>query len=131
MTHSTIATDSESFHKAEKSSTADGCPSCIPENLATGSQAGPLRHPDHTSAIARLKKIKGQIIGIEKMISEQRYCVDILVQFRAVAAALNAVEISVFKKHIEHCVREAFQSEDKTKIDTKIFELTELVSKRL
>ncbi len=88
-------------------------------------------HPDHTSELARLKKIQGQLEGLAKMITEQRYCVDILVQFRAVTAALAAAEKTILDKHIRKCVQKAVESKDKNKIDTKISELMELISKRL
>lgn len=89
------------------------------------------KNPDHTSALARLKKIKGQINGIEKMIEDQRYCVDILIQFRAVSAALSSIEMAIFRKHVESCVRGAFESKNKTKVKEKIDELIDLVQKRV
>ncbi len=88
-------------------------------------------HPDHTSELARLKKAQGQIEGLIKMISEQRYCVDILVQFRAVSAALAAAEKTILDKHIRNCVQKAVESKNKKEIDTKISELVDLISKRL
>ena len=88
-------------------------------------------HPDHTSALARLRKIKGQINGLEKMIEDKRYCVDILIQFRAIASALNAIETSIFERHIKSCVRDAVDSKDESEIEKKVDELTKLISKRL
>ena len=82
-------------------------------------------------SLSRLKKIKGQLGGLEKMIEDQRYCVDILVQFRAVIAALSAIEKSVFERHITGCVNEAILSKDKIVIKEKVEELTKLISKRL
>ncbi len=89
------------------------------------------KHPDHTSALARLKKVKGQLSGLEKMISDQRYCVDILVQFRAVSAGLNAIERSIFERHIANCVKGAIESKNKKDIEGKVKELMELIFKRL
>lgn len=87
-------------------------------------------HPDHTSALARLKKIKGQINGLEEMIQSKRYCVDILIQFSAVYSALKVTEASILKRHIENCLLDAMQSKDKLEIEKKISELTQLISKR-
>ncbi len=87
-------------------------------------------HPDHSEFLPRLSRVQGQISGIEKMISDGRYCVDILVQFRAAMAALRAVEVSIFEKHLKHCLSSAFLSKDKQQIEEKINELTELLSRR-
>lgn len=88
-------------------------------------------YPDHTPTLARLKKIKGQLNGIEKMIQDQRYCVDILTQFRAVSAALNVIEKAIFEKHIRNCVRTAMASMNQEEVEIKIKELMELIFKRL
>lgn len=64
------------------------------------------------------------------MIGDGRYCVDILVQFRAAMAALRTVEVGVFEKHLEHCLSAALHSKDKKQIDVKIKELTELLTRR-
>jgi DNA-binding FrmR family transcriptional regulator len=87
-------------------------------------------HPDHTSSLVRLKKIKGQINGLEKMIEEKRYCVDILVQFRAIASALKAIEMSILNGHIQNCVQDAMRSKSKTEIQQKADELIRLMSNR-
>lgn len=77
-----------------------------------------------------MKRIGGQVGGIEKMIGEGRYCVDILVQFRAVMAALRSIEVSIFEKHLKHCLNSALLSKDEKKIEEKIKELTELLTRR-
>ena len=88
-------------------------------------------NPDHTSELARLKKIQGQLEGLVKMILEQRYCVDILVQFRAVAAALAVVEKTILNNHMRRCVQKALESKNKKEIDQKVQELMDLLSQRL
>jgi DNA-binding FrmR family transcriptional regulator len=87
-------------------------------------------HPDHSPVLPRLNRVKGQIEGIEKMISDQRYCVDILIQFKAAMAALRNLEVEVFEKHLHHCVEQAMQSRDPKEIDRKISELTQLLARR-
>jgi DNA-binding FrmR family transcriptional regulator len=89
-----------------------------------------LPHPDHSAYLPRLNRVQGQLAGIEKMIGDGRYCVDILVQFRAVMAALRAVEVKIFEKHLEHCVSAALRSQDEKKVEEKIRELTELLARR-
>lgn len=88
-------------------------------------------HPDHTSTLLRLKKIKGQINGLEKMIQNRRYCVDILIQFRAIASALNVIELSVFERHVKNCMIEAARSKNEVEIQKKVNEILKLISKRL
>jgi len=87
-------------------------------------------HPDHSEFLPRLKRVGGQISGLQRMIEEGRYCVDILVQFRAAMAAMRSVEISIFERHIEHCLSSALLSKDKKQVDEKIKELTDLLSRR-
>jgi CsoR family transcriptional regulator, copper-sensing transcriptional repressor len=60
----------------------------------------------------RLKRIEGQVRGIARMIEEDRYCIDVLTQIRAVRAALRGVEDEVLKDHVEHCVEGAIASGD-------------------
>ena len=52
----------------------------------------------------RLSRIAGQVSGLQKMVDEQRYCVDILTQLAAVRSALDAVGTELLTDHIEHCV---------------------------
>jgi CsoR family transcriptional regulator, copper-sensing transcriptional repressor len=87
-------------------------------------------HPSHSEFLPRLKRVQGQVAGIEKMIVDERYCVDILVQFRAAMAALRSVEVSIFEKHLKHCLSSALLSKDQKQIDVKIKELGELLSRR-
>lgn len=89
-----------------------------------------LPHPDHSEYLPRLNRIEGQLGGIQKMIQDGRYCVDILVQFRAVMAALRSVEVGIFEKHVEHCLSSALHSKDKKQIDQKLKELMNLLLRR-
>ncbi len=83
-------------------------------------------HPDHSNEVVRLKRIKGQVDGIERMITERRYCPEILIQIRAATAALKTVERSILGKHLRACVKEAMSSHNEKEIDSKIDELMEL-----
>jgi len=69
-------------------------------------------------SISRLKKIEGQVRGIERMIEEKQYCIDILTQIAAASSALSNVAKLVLKKHVETCVSEAIKSgKEKGKIE--------------
>ena len=58
---------------------------------------------------ARLRKIEGQVRGIQKMITDDRYCIDVLTQVNAVRAALESVALQLLADHTEHCVAEAIR----------------------
>jgi DNA-binding FrmR family transcriptional regulator len=88
-------------------------------------------HPPHHDQLPGLNRIEGQIRGIKKMIENQRYCVDILTQLKAVKAALHKVEQQVLKTHMQHCLMHAVTSEDQKEIQEKIDELMKLLSKRI
>ncbi len=83
----------------------------------------------HEEQLEFLKKIEGQVRGIEKMIEEKRYCVDIITQIHSVVGALYRVENEVFKKHTQGCVVSAFRGKSEADKQRKIDEIVELVSR--
>ena len=88
-------------------------------------------HPDHQAELHRLKRISGQIAGIGRMIEEGRYCPEILIQTRAVSSAIRSLETALLKRHIQHCVQNAFCSEDEQNRENKISELIEIFGSRI
>lgn len=76
-----------------------------------------------------LKKIAGQVRGIQKMIEDRRYCVDIITQIHSVVGALYRVEDEVFKKHIDGCVVNALRGKSESEKQKKISEIVELISR--
>jgi DNA-binding FrmR family transcriptional regulator len=56
--------------------------------------------------VKRLRRIEGQVRGLQKMVEDERYCIDILTQLAAVTAALDGVGLRVMADHVRHCVRE-------------------------
>jgi len=83
----------------------------------------------HESQIVRLNRIEGQIRGISKMITEGRYCVDILTQIRSASSALAKVQENIFKGHLESCVRDSLTGDDSQDREAKIDELLEILSR--
>lgn len=77
------------------------------------------RNPSHKHEIPRINRAIGQLEGIKKMINEQRYCPDILIQLKAVRSAIKSVESNILRTHLENCVVESFsnQAEAKKKIE--------------
>jgi CsoR family transcriptional regulator, copper-sensing transcriptional repressor len=59
---------------------------------------------------ARLRRIEGQVRGVEKMIDDDRYCIEVLTQVSATRAALESVALQLLADHTEHCVAEAIRS---------------------
>lgn len=89
----------------------------LPEN--SGKEPVTPRSPDEKQLVLnRLKRIEGQVRGIQKMIEEDRYCVDVLVQISAINAALKKVGFSLMERHTNHCVSDAIhKGEGKEAID--------------
>lgn len=69
-------------------------------------------HRDNTALLQRLRKIEGQVRGVARMVEEDRYCIDILVQIAAIRSALNAVGHNLLDSHVRHCVAAALQRGD-------------------
>ena len=78
----------------------------------------------------RLKRIEGQVRGIARMIEDDRYCIDVLTQLRAVRAALKRVEDEVLKDHVATCVEHAILSGDAEDQRQKITELLTVLDRR-
>lgn len=83
----------------------------------------------HQEQLEFLKKIEGQIRGIQKMIKDKRYCVDIITQIHSIIGALHRVENEIFKKHIDGCVVSALKGKSEPEKEKKISEVIELISK--
>lgn len=81
------------------------------------------------STIKRLRRLEGQVRGIARMIEEDRYCIDILHQMRAIKSALSRVEDAILKEHSATCVENAIASGDPEDQRQKIAELIDLLSR--
>lgn len=86
-------------------------------------------YPSHKEEIERLRKIEGQVRGVQKMIEEGRYCVDILQVLSSVQGAIEKVEDQILKKHLEGCVTHAVQSGSAQERTEKFNEILGLISK--
>ena len=88
-----------------------------------------MPHPAHDQQVVRLKKIEGQVRGLQKMIEERRYCMDLISQIRAVSGALKQVELGILETHLQHCVYNALSVKDASEAETKIQEILQLLQK--
>lgn len=76
--------------------------------------------------LGRLRRIEGQVRGIHKMIEDDRYCVDILIQIAAVKSAINNVGLALLENHTHGCVMNAVKTGD---ADAAIDELMDVIKK--
>ena len=81
------------------------------------------------TALARLRRIEGQVKGIHRMVAEEEYCVDILLQIAAIQGALSQVQKVLLGRHIESCVRDALRSGKPRERSRKIQELLDVVTR--
>ena len=79
----------------------------------------------------RLKRIEGQVRGLQKMVEDERYCADILVQLASVQEALRGVGRNLMKNHLRHCATKAISSGKPKEAAAMYDELLELVYKHL
>jgi DNA-binding FrmR family transcriptional regulator len=82
------------------------------------------------SQLARLGRIEGQVRGVARMVEEDRYCIDVINQVRAVRAALDKVEQEILQDHLQHCVAHAFHAGSERDRQVKIDELLEVLDRR-
>ncbi|SMD25551.1 metal-sensitive transcriptional regulator, partial [Lentzea albidocapillata] len=78
--------------------------------------------------LRRLKRIEGQVRGLQRMIENDDYCIDVLTQISAATRALQAVSLGLLDEHLKHCVSEAI-TEGGTKADEKIAEASNAIAR--
>lgn len=83
----------------------------------------------HHEQVKYLKKIEGQVRGVQSMIDDGRYCIDIIDQIRSIIGALHRVGDEIFKKHIEGCVVSALKGGSAIEKSKKINEVVEIITK--
>jgi DNA-binding FrmR family transcriptional regulator len=77
--------------------------------------------------VKRLHRIEGQVRGIERMVEDERYCIDILTQIAATTTALESLAFKILDEHVNHCVAGALESGDAEVAAEKSRELLEAV----
>ena len=88
------------------------------------------KHAYDKGAIAkRLHRIEGQVRGVERMVEEDRYCIDVLTQISAVSRALDALALEILDEHVRHCVAGAIASGDEDAAAAKAEELLAAVER--
>lgn len=86
------------------------------------------KHPSHDDNLVALRRIEGQVRGIQKMVQNRKYCIDILNQIYAIKGALGRVEEKILKKHFQHCVTEAIKGTSEIEKQQKLDEILKLIN---
>ena len=94
-----------------------------------GNESGGVDPEIKHSIGTRLRRIEGQVRGLQKMIDEERYCADVLMQLSSVQEALRGVGRTLLYNHLKHCVSEAIRTHDSEHTDAMYEELMELMYK--
>ena len=79
--------------------------------------------------IGRLRRIEGQVRGLQKMVEEDRWCADIMTQISSVQEALRGVSRELMRNHLRHCVTDAMRSRDPARAEATYAELIDLFGK--
>lgn len=67
-------------------------------------------HDDKDAIVKRLRRVEGQVRGLQRMVDEDTYCIDVLDQVAAATRALQAVALQLLDQHMAHCVRDAIDA---------------------
>ena len=86
-----------------------------------------MSHPDHADNSTSLRRIEGQVRGVQQMIDDKRYCLDIVNQIKAIKSALSRVESKVLEKHLRSCVTQVL---NKKEMEEKITELVKVFNQK-
>ncbi len=101
-----------------------GCVDRAPDETTHG-------YAQHKSdLLTRLRRIEGQARGLQRMVDEDQYCIDILTQVSAMTSALRSVSIALVEDHLHHCVVEAARAGDdeaRSKVDEAVAAISRLV----
>ena len=100
---------------------------CACESAPSGRKAAGVDPELKDANQKRLRRIEGQIRGLQKMVDEDRYCADIITQVASVQEALRGVARNLMKNHLHHCAAKALRSGKKEETEAMYNELLELI----
>jgi len=86
-----------------------------------------MKHPCHKEQLSSIRRIEGQVRGVDKMIEEGQYCVDILNQIKAIKNSITTVEGKILKTHLRECIKESLISE--SDVEAKIDEIVKILKR--
>ena len=88
-----------------------------------------MERANRDKLLNRLSRIEGQVRGINKMVEQDRYCIDVLTQLQAVRAALSKVETTMLQDHLGHCIEGAITSGNVAEQRAKAAEIIQLLER--
>ena len=91
-------------------------------------QHGYLAHEDKEAVLKRLRRVEGQVRGLQRMVEEEKYCIDILTQVSAATKALESVALTLLDDHLAHCVVDAAR-EGGAEADEKVREASAAIAR--
>jgi len=91
----------------------------------------PGYHDDKAQVLARLRRIEGQVRGLQRMVDEDTYCIDVLTQLAAVSKALQGVGVLLLDEHLQHCVAGAAAGGDGARTEELVHEATRAIERLL
>ena len=124
-----VAADAPSI-ASDSMSASCGCGCGVPADDASGGRkAVAVDSAIKERNITRLRRIEGQVRGLQKMVDEDRYCADIMTQVSSVHEALRSVSRELMRNHLKHCASSAIQSSDTAAAESMYDELVDLMFK--
>jgi DNA-binding FrmR family transcriptional regulator len=91
--------------------------------------ANPGYHDDKAAVLARLKRVEGQVRGLQRMVDEDTYCIDVLTQVSAATRALQGVAVQLLDDHLRHCVANAVHADDPVESNRIITEASKAIER--
>ena len=85
------------------------------------------KNPSHKDNMVALRRIEGQVRGVQRMIEDRKYCIDILNQIYAIKGALGRVEEKILERHFQHCVTQAVRGRSEKDKQQKLDEIVKLI----
>ena len=109
--------------RARKAADAEALCGCDAVPEGSGRKAAAVDPEIKAAALTRLRRIEGQVRGLQRMVGEERYCPEILTQMSSVQEALRAVAQALMRNHLKHCVATAHGSSDAERVYNELLEL--------
>jgi DNA-binding FrmR family transcriptional regulator len=110
---------------------AAGVPCGCAASAGSGRKAVAVDPKIKHSNLKRLRRIEGQVRGLQKMVEDERYCADIVVQVASVQEALRGVSRALMQNHLRHCATAAIRSGNESQAASQYEELLELIYRHL
>lgn len=86
-------------------------------------------HKNQHNVVTRLKRVEGQIRGVQKMVQDDRYCIDIIVQTSAIKQAISTIEDIMLESHLNHCLTGEFKGKKADTVQDEILKVYKLKKK--